>query len=134
MEDSYGDDLEYDGCRMFTCTVFDYDEEMKRFEDWYEGFCHQCNSRIRRRWHAVRIPGEKGGWIGCFCSWECVRVALDDVGYNPEMEPKTIQHLLVNLFEKQIRDIGIQDRITDNEEVAAATSKTIVNLLQVNEE
>lgn len=130
MEDSYGDDLEYDGCRMFTCMVFDYNEEDHRFEDWYEGYCHQCNLRIRRRWHAVRIPGEKGGWIGCFCSWKCARESLDDVGYNPEMEPKTIQHMLIDFFEKQLLEIGIQDRITDNAEVAKSTSKLIVDSLE----
>ncbi len=130
MEDTYGDDLDYDGCRMFTCMVFDYNEEDQYFEDWYEGYCHQCNLRILRRWHAVRIPGEKGGWIGCFCSWKCTRESLDDVGYNPEMEPKTIQHMLIDLFEKQLHEVGIQDRITDNEEVAKSTSKLIVNLIR----
>ena len=46
------------------------------------------------------------------------------------MEPKTIQHMLIDLFEKQLQEVGIQDRITDNEEVAAKTSKLIVNTLK----
>ena len=123
------DDLVYEGCRMFTCMVFDFNEEEDRFEDWYEGYCHRCNLRIRRRWHAVRMPGDRGGWSGCYCSWECVRLGLDEEGFNPEMEPKTVQHLLVNLFEEQMKLIGIQDRFTDNDEVAEETSRTIVDSL-----
>ena len=36
---------------------------------------------------------------------------------------KTLPHVLINLFERQILEIGIQDRYTDNEDVAEETSR-----------
>lgn len=127
--DTKGDDLKFRGCRMFTCTAFDYSKKHELIKDWFVGYCYQCNLRIQRRWNAVRIPGEAGGWYSCLCSWDCARHALDEPTNNPQQEPRILSHQLINIFEQQIMKIGIQDRIPDNEKVADETSKTIINMV-----
>lgn len=99
----------YGGCRMFLCDLFDYDEENDYLADWFIGSCEQCLSKIKHRWHAVRQPRETGGWIGCFCSWECVDNFIVDLE-TAEGQLKPIVHDLISAFEKKTREIGIQER------------------------
>lgn len=119
--DSTIEELDYGGARMFTFNNFDRDEEIDDFDlydtgvprnitDWFVGYCQECNLKIRRRWHAVRIPIRYGGWKGCFCSWECVRGYITDV-YNAD----EVMLGLVDLHEERIKEIGILDRIPDEE-------------------
>jgi hypothetical protein len=97
----------YGGCRMFLCDVFDYDEEDHYVKDWFDGVCGICHLRIPHHWYAVRKPRDHGGWIGCYCSWECVRNSILEY----EEEPDLLAHELINIFEREIYDKGIQDRL-----------------------
>ena len=125
--DSSPEEMDYGGCRMFICAVFDFNHEHGYVEDWFEGFCNQCNLQIRRRWHAVRMPRPHGGWRGSYCSWKCVREAIDDTSFNPEGQPDLLTHLLVDEFETQINIIGIQDRTPDDEVEEEKVSNAITS-------
>ena len=92
----------YGGCRMFVCNYFDYDEEDELYIDWFTGICEQCLLRIKKPCYAVRMPKEQGAWVGCYCSWTCVRKQIRD----HELMKKS----LVDIFEEQMNGIGIQDR------------------------
>lgn len=73
------------GCRMLSCLCkgMPYrgsDEDMPLdtltpgfTPVWYSGACDYCMTRIPRASWAVRRPVIDGGWIGTYCSWECVR-------------------------------------------------------------
>ena len=101
VEDSYG------GSRMFLSNIFrDYDESGHVLDDddeWYVGYCQQCNLKLRARHHALRMPIEGGGWMGCYCSFKCVRdyVTVDN----------QVRLTLIDNFETIITTSGIQDRI-----------------------
>lgn len=101
------------GCRMFTCSVFDYDEEDDSYDDWFTGNCESCLNRIRNRWHAVRMPRPAGGWVGCFCSFDCLREGISEeesqIG-----KPLPAIRLMVDNLEPQFLANGIQDRIVDS--------------------
>lgn len=97
----------YGGCRMFLCDVFDFNTEEDYVEDWFGGVCEQCNLRIRHRWHAVRKPRVHGGFVGCYCNWGCVR---ESVFWDGE-EPNLLAHELIDIFEKEVTETGIQDRL-----------------------
>ena len=56
------------GCRMLTCMCKEDEEE----DFWFEGVCDTCLKRIRNCSHALRYPTEHGGWLGCYCSLECL--------------------------------------------------------------
>jgi len=107
-----GKSNKYGGCRMFLCDVFDYDEEFDYVADWFRGACDTCHLRIKQRWHAVRRPRPHGGWEGCYCSWKCARESI----YENSSEPDLLTHELISEFERQTKEIGIQDRLADNKE------------------
>lgn len=116
--DVYADDtVTSTDTRMFVFDNFEYNSDIDDFEidpkiitDWFVGYCQNCNLRIRRRWHAVRVPGKLGGWVGCMCSWKCVRenvVAADDA------DPIILN--LCGIYEAELGAYGILDRIPDDE-------------------
>jgi len=102
-----GKSNKYGGCRMFLTDVFDYDEEFDYVADWFTGACETCHLRIKHRWYAVRKPRPHGGWKGVFCGFACVRNSI----FENEEEPDLLTHELINIFEEQINEIGIQDRL-----------------------
>jgi hypothetical protein len=116
-----GDELKYGGDRMFIANTFDWDEDDNNFYDWFTGNCDVCFKKIRVKWHAVRMPHESGGWLGCYCSWKCVR--------NDILQPNKIIPVMVNELEEAMKKIGIQDRIDDADpesyEEALIYNKTI---------
>ena len=102
----------YGGCRMFLCDVFDYNEDFEFVEKWFVGACDTCQLRIRKEHHAVRKPRPNGGWIGCYCSWDCARKSIFVDGKDElTMEMDVLTHELIGVFEKQINETGIQDRL-----------------------
>lgn len=114
-------DTDLNNPRMLLIGKYDYDNnelEDTKYNDWFTGSCEKCEKRIRRRWHALRRPVPYGGWKGCFCSWKCIRLYLDE-----NMEDPDLDYILVNTFENQLPDIkgdnfigsGILDRIPDDE-------------------
>ena len=99
----------YGGCRMFLCDLFDYNEEFDYVEDWFTGNCLHCLLKLDKRWHAVRSPRVHGGWEGCYCSWKCVREEWE-ARENFEMEENLLKKKMIDIFEKKMEEIGIQDR------------------------
>lgn len=103
-------DLEFGGPRMLIDSDFDVDPDTGDVEDWFVGYCEQCRFRIRRRWHAVRMPRPMGGWSGCYCSFKCVRDAItaeeDSTG-----KPQIAMRVMADSVEEQLNSYGIQDRL-----------------------
>lgn len=108
----------YGGCRMLTCVEFEnYDEDYDIIDeninehldagmqtvDWFKGACDVCYKKIRYKHYAVRKPLAHGGWIGCHCSWECVRNSL--------REPDILTLAMIGRIQNQMEEIGIQDRV-----------------------
>lgn len=115
------DELDYGGARMFTFNDFEYIDEIDDFEldellhpkiskDWFVGYCQQCNLRIRRRWHAVRVPQKFGGWSGCMCSWKCSKSSIIDFD---QADPLLLT--LCDVYEKEMLEYKILDRIPEDE-------------------
>ena len=103
------EEMKLGGERMFISTLYDFDEELGDVEDWFLGYCIQCDLRIRRRWHAVRIPDPRGGWAGCYCDWKCARKAeLNSDNFN------IATLLMIDLAENQVNQVSIQDRLPNN--------------------
>jgi hypothetical protein len=65
---------------MFYCVCIediDYEDtsylnEVEDPQAWFHGSCEHCERKIRKFRHAVRFPVLGGGWIGCFCSFDCL--------------------------------------------------------------
>jgi hypothetical protein len=96
----------YGGCRMHLCQKYqDITESETLIENqyWFTNSCEFCYLGIRKVCHAVRRPLENGGWVGCYCSWKCVRESLSDVD-------STLQNEMINTFENDCIRYGIQDR------------------------
>lgn len=97
------------GCRMLTCNEYHEDDDIYEEDyfvasrDWYTGACDFCLNTIEHRHYACRFPPKNGGWIGCYCSWDCVRYDSNTT--------KSVELELVDIFEEQINEVGIQDRI-----------------------
>lgn len=100
----------YGGCRLFLCDMFDYNEEDDYVEDWFLGYCEECLLRIPFRHWAVRMPREHGGWVGCYCSWRCVKDRASFIEQD-RSEPNPLLGDMITAFEKKTEEVGIQDRV-----------------------
>lgn len=100
----------YGGCRMLTCVCFEHDED-EPLDDWFTGICQKCGSKLRSRAHAIRKPLKFGGFVGCFCSTECIK----DTVILPDM----ITYLMIDRIEAQLKKYKVQDR---NENVQPESS------------
>lgn len=94
--------------RMLMNGQWDFDEDNERV-DWFTGACDNDGLKIRKRCYAVRCPVIKGGWKGCFCSFPCLKAFVQ----KEECRKGTdlITRRMIDLIEKSINDIGIQERI-----------------------
>ena len=105
------EEMQYGGARMLLSGAYDYDEDNENYQlDWFEGYCWECNLRIRRRWHALRRPVPHGGWKGCYCSFDCLNASIEKSD-NDEI----VNRILSDIYQEQIENIGILDRIPDDE-------------------
>lgn len=108
----------YGGCRAYTCyenqnVNFDTNEPiidnpvaeglLKKLE-WFKGRCENpgCQLHIRKKHYAVRMPMESGGWLGCYCSFECIKLCLP--------EDNETRFRLTEGFEKIYNQAGIYER------------------------
>ncbi len=76
LEDSDSMCCKLGACRMFVCNHVcddDIEDDYGDDEDWFNGHCDICFKMIKQREYSVRIPNIDGGWIGCFCSFNCAR-------------------------------------------------------------
>lgn len=69
-------------CRMLTCLCRDFDQacdeelssgSLDNPDAWFTGTCDQCRRSVLNISYAIRFPVTGGGWVGCFCSWSCLR-------------------------------------------------------------
>jgi hypothetical protein len=68
-------------CRMFYCVCREFDEDddyesapaPEDPQEWFKESCEECGKKIEKFRYAVRFPVDGGGWIGCFCGFECLR-------------------------------------------------------------
>lgn len=67
---------EYSGCRMLLCSQYQEIDENDESEnlDWYTGLCGVCENKIAKKCYSVRFAREDGGWSGCYCSTDCVKI------------------------------------------------------------
>jgi hypothetical protein len=90
------DCLNFEGpCRMFDCMCREDDEE----DEWFKGNCEICKKAILSYRHSVRIPVIGGGFIGCFCSFECL--------YKTELPLGEDNDILIDEMEAILKSIGI---------------------------
>lgn len=104
----------YGGHRMLSCNCFENFEDIvdntKLISDrskfaWFTGQCRTCNRPIDRPCDVLRIPLINGGWIGTYCSKECI--------YNEEQffsPDDTFHSAILDLVLSKLNDIGIQER------------------------
>jgi hypothetical protein len=109
----------YGGCRMMTCYENEnidsetgepiYENVIKgnHFKDleWFTGQCNNwdCNKKIEKKHYAVRMPIETGGWMGCYCSFKCVKGDIEELNFT--------RLKLADNFEKMHVSVGIYDRL-----------------------
>lgn len=102
--------LEGEGCHMLLCNhITDYadGEEKEENEDWFSGECDVCHIGIKKKAYALRRPLVRGGWLGCYCSKECLIVDV----------PKcSLEYpFIVNIIEFIVDEMG-KYGLNDNEE------------------
>lgn len=97
-------------CRMLTCQCREYDDEdeddFPTFLEWWEFHEHRCQvcSRTIQQWfYAIRQPVADGGWVGCFCSFEC----LEEQPARPIFDEDAVT---LGVIKGQIMSDGIADR------------------------
>ncbi len=83
-------------CRMILCKCCEEDGgyELKDDWSWFTGRCDKCDDTILLNTLALRFPLGKGGWIGCYCSIDCIENAHLDEDENIVFH---IQGLISNL-------------------------------------
>lgn len=98
------------GCRMFLCVClenvdneFGTDPKPPATVEWFRGSCDKCHGKIEHKHYAVRKPIFLGGWLGCYCSWDCIR---KDMGTPSDLGTVA----MIDAFEKKVLEVGIQDR------------------------
>lgn len=92
-------------CSMFYCMCRELDEEevelneIENFQSiatsWFSGMCEHCNRKIKKMRYAVRYPVEGGGFIGCFCSFNCIYASKKFPIYdNDDLRVQEINYVL----------------------------------------
>ena len=110
----------YYGCRMLYCDCFEFHltdpnndkkEEQERgnkerevdqpvIPGWFKGQCEKCSRKIPKRCYAVRCPLENGGWLGTYCSWNCLYLS----GNGGETTERWVTQYEKEMNEKKIID------------------------------
>ena len=115
----------YGGCRMLFCNCFEFhlkspnEEEQEKEQreesqkdhtiqsNWFKGYCEKCKRNISKRCYSIRRPLIEGGWIGTYCSWNCLYLS-GSLGEEEGQE-------LCDRYESQMRQMKIMDRDEINE-------------------
>jgi hypothetical protein len=99
------------GCRMLTCNCFEYDEFDNPSEYFYDQTCRICNIEISDKRDVIRAPLVNGGWIGCYCCYNCANIGIDQFYYS-DLEKKIMKKLLLFNY-RLIQKYKIYDTIPD---------------------
>lgn len=102
------DELRWGGARMFISSIFNYDDETDSISDYFTGSCLECNLKIANRYHCLRQPRPTGGWLGCYCSWNCIREYL-----KKNEEANILLETMIKVYEDQMNIYHVYDRIDD---------------------
>jgi hypothetical protein len=118
---------QWGGCRMFLCVCHERSDDDGEYVDvmdendnndsweveWFRGACDNCHRRIERKHYAVRIPVSVGGWKGCFCSWDCVklRIGLDEKMRNKYNDDETDDEIELEGDPEEVRDELIEQEL-----------------------
>lgn len=96
-------------CAMFYCMCREdvdyedtsYSEAVNPFE-WFNGVCEECGVSIEKMRYALRFPVKNGGWIGCFCSFPCMKKSnIRPINKDDEFR--------INEIKRSIEKIGVFD-------------------------
>jgi len=99
------------GCRMLTCNCFEFDEFDNPSDFFSDSNCRICDIEISDRRDVIRVPLVNGGWIGCYCCYECANVGIDQFYYS-DLEKNIMKKLLIFHY-KLIEKYKIYDNIPD---------------------
>lgn len=97
-------------CRMFYCVCREFDDDddyesapaPSDSQEWFLGKCEECEKKIEKFRHSVRFPVDGGGWIGCFCSFDCMRKSKIRPIYDDD-------ELRIKEIHKILNSIGVSD-------------------------
>lgn len=84
-------------CRMFSCMCREDDD----IEEWFIGHCEICKKIIRHYRYAIRLPVVGGGFIGCFCGFDCL--------YKTDLPLGEDNDRLIDDLQEILNTVGIQD-------------------------
>lgn len=130
VDTDYADSFDILKDRMFTCDKFDYDEDKGTVNNWFRGSCDSCMRRIEKKHYALRKPMLMGGWIGCYCSTECIRQLMIGSDYCCEtIEIDAVTNELIKKMEQSLVEIGIYDPYEPEEIEEQEEPKDILNSL-----
>lgn len=75
----------YGGCHMYSCMHFEVVDgdipEAGSIGTYFTGYCRQCLRRIVHERAALRKPRFTGGFMGCYCSFDCIRESIAQNSY-----------------------------------------------------
>jgi hypothetical protein len=75
----------YGGCHMLTCMHFEVVDgdipEANSIGTYFTGYCRQCLRKIVHERAVVRKPRLTGGFMGCYCSFDCIRESIAQNSY-----------------------------------------------------
>lgn len=103
--DNLSCEFSIDGCRMLSCECYSSEEDTYiNLYDWFTGECGKCNSIINDLSHAIRFPCENGGWVGCFCSFNCMQT-------NKFFPKDDLFELRCENLKYKLKSLGIYNRL-----------------------
>jgi hypothetical protein len=105
------------GCRMLSCCCRNIDQEDDEeidYDDynptsWFSennngGNCDGCNFKIKDASYAIRYPVKNGGFIGCFCSTQCIEK-------KPPRDFDDDANMRLNIMTNTLSEKNIYDRV-----------------------
>jgi hypothetical protein len=90
-------------CRMLNCACRVEDDTLVC--DWFDSVCDICMKKILDKSHALRYPYKGGGWVGVYCSLDCL---MRSEFYN--WEDDFDQYIRMENLKGSLEDVGIMDR------------------------
>lgn len=97
-------------CFMLSCRCRDFDQSDDAEptdidpEGWFKGECDACSRKILDISYSLRYPVINGGFIGCFCSSDCLKI-------KPSRTPTQMTELILDNMFAVIEEKGIIDRL-----------------------